>query len=95
MPSKVKTLAAFEKLDDKAFEGLSLTDYLQPLDEIDWFLYEHISCGWVAPSYDNGKFVQAGEAEDNVNGVFTYMTCANINGRYFYLGILPAFQHGS
>lgn len=93
--AKIKTLSKFNKLDraaDKNFEQYSLIDYLQPLDEVDYPLYEYIACGWVAPSYDNGEIIQAGEAEDCVNGVYTYMTCSKIGDKYYYLGILPAFK---
>jgi hypothetical protein len=83
----MKTFKQWEKNKD-----LQITQFLSPLNEIDWYLYEHILCGYVAPSYDNGKIGQSGEPENKINGVYTYMTVATINDKYYYLGILPAFQ---
>lgn len=67
-------------------------EFLNPLDEIDWFFYEHILCGYVAPYYDNGKVGQAGEATDKKDGVYYHETVMTVGDKYYYLGVLPAFQ---
>lgn len=82
----MKTLKQFEKSEK------NLEDFLQPLDRIDWFLYEFILCGYVAPSFDNGTVGQAGEAEKKEHNIYYYRTVMQTKDRYFYLGILPEFK---
>lgn len=70
--------------------------------QIDWELYEHISCGYLAPNYtgtplndENYWVSQNGEAECSFDDGYTskrysYMTVASYPDRtYWYLGILP------
>ena len=84
----MKTLKEFEKI-----QKLELTEYLPEPCEIDWDLYSHVSCGYVASSYLGASLSQAGEAHDtNEDDVYTYMTVSEVNGKYFYLGILPGFK---
>ena len=73
--------------------GLDLDKFIEPFDEIDWYLFEHILCGYVASNYDDGGFGQCGEAwssiKDGEKEVYTYETVKDFGDRYFYLGILP------
>ena len=82
----MKTLKEWEESD------LDLEEYLgnEPC-EIDGELELHIG-EVVAPSYMNGGFTQMGEATDELDGVFTYITTSNFNGKFFFLGVLPSFK---
>lgn len=83
----MKKLRQFEKQEEK-----SLTEFLPEPCEIDEELYLHITCGYVAPSYSDTNLNQAGEAERSKEGIYHYMTVSHVNGKYFYLGVLPEFK---
>ena len=70
-------------------------DYINPMDEIDEDLYNHfleITVPKYAKRYNNQDCYQIGEAFDEVDNVFLYETFTSLNGKYFYLGILPEFK---
>lgn len=69
--------------------GLDLTEFVQPGDEIDYEIYEHIGFALVGPIYNDGKILQCGECSFERDGVDYYMTAKEDNGKYFYLGELP------
>ncbi|TGE22807.1 hypothetical protein [Hymenobacter metallicola] len=71
---------------------VSLTQYLQPCDEIDEELYDHMG-GVVSPQYCTQRLLQSGEPEREERGVMHYLSfMAREDGKYFYLGILPKFK---
>lgn len=76
--------------------NLSLSVYMKEPTEIDEEMYMYIS-EVVAPHYLRQDLTQGGDpygampAEDGTT-VFTYMTVSEVNGKYFYLGILPEFK---
>ena len=82
---KKKTLVKWEETN------LDLDQYLgkEPC-EIDDELYGYI-WEYGPPAYDDGIFTQSYEAAGKVNDVFTFDTFSRINGKYFFLGTLPAF----
>lgn len=84
----MKKLKQFERQEEK-----DLTEFLENPCEIDKEMYYHIICGYVSPSYSgNDGIAQAGEPEKNVDGVYYFMTVSHINGKYWYLGVLPEFK---
>jgi hypothetical protein len=73
--------------------GVELDEYLDAPCEIDEEIYLHLAeC--TTPSFDTGEFMQIGEANDKTPiGTFTFSTVwTTADGRYIYLGILPAFK---
>lgn len=83
----MKTLKQFEKQD----EGFDT--FLKPLDQIDWFLYEHILCAYVPANFDDGQFGQNGECSFEKFETNYYTTVATFNGKYYYLGDMPDFKN--
>jgi len=83
----MKTMKQWDK------SGLDLDQFLNPLDQIDWDLFSHIVCGYVASNYDDGIFGQCGEAMSSImdgdKEVYTYETVRSFGFKYFYIGILP------
>lgn len=85
-----KTLKGWEKSD------LDLDKYLTEPCEIDEDLSLYIGeC--VPPQYLGGGLTQGGDCErheDSEDGepIGYYMTTRIVNGRHFYLGILPEFR---
>lgn len=81
----------------KTFKGwqrsnLDLEDYLQEPCQIDEELHNYLG-EIVAPQYCCDGLIQLGEAERSDNdGIMYYMTSIFMNGKYFYLGILPEFK---
>jgi len=75
---------------------LDLDKYLTEPCEIDEELSLYIGeC--VAPKYCGGGFAQGGDPEkheDSEDGepIGFYMTTSIVNGRHYYLGILPEFK---
>lgn len=76
--------------------GLDLGDYLTEPCEIDEALSLYI--GEVVPAYylDEG-LTQGGDPAKSEMGedgekIMYYMTTSHINGKYFFLGILPEFK---
>lgn len=82
----MKTLEQFES------QELDLDQYLKPLDEIDEELYWHIACGYMPAKYQHGGLIQGGDADDKVGEVYSYATVNEIEGKFYYLGILPEFK---
>lgn len=82
----MKTKAQWEETED-----LELNQYLQPLDEVDEDLYLYMA-GVVHPQYVSPKFLQVGEADDKINGVYFFTTFMRINDKRYYLGSLPEFK---
>ena len=80
-----KTRKGWEK------SNLNLDKYLTEPVEIDEELYNYLGEA-VAPEYCGDGIVQLGEAECEKHGVLHYMTASLVNGKYFYLGILPKFK---
>ncbi len=72
--------------------GLYLEDYISEPCVIDEELHNYLG-EIVAPQYCCKGLIQTGEASlvDSV-GVAHYMTSVHLNGKYFYLGILPEFK---
>ena len=73
--------------------GVDLDKYLTGPCEVDEEIYLYI-VEFCPPTYDDGVFVQSGEAtgETKIYGTFTFDTFQRKDGRYFYLGVLPAFK---
>lgn len=86
----MKTLKDWEE------SSLNMDSYLNEPCEIDEELYlDILEC--VPPHYLGELAQQGGDAIDSFKNekgkeVFTYMTVNNVNGKYFYLGILPEFK---
>lgn len=80
-----KTKRGWEK------SNLNLDKYLTEPCEIDEELYNYIG-ETVAPEYCSDGIIQLGEASYEKDGVLHYDTASFINGKYFYLGILPKFK---
>lgn len=80
----MKTLKQFEKSE------LGIDEFLKPLDRIDWFLYEHILCGYVACNFDDGQFGQNGECSKEKDGVSYYSTVMTVGDKYYFLGDAPS-----
>lgn len=70
---------------------MPITDYLNPGDEVDEEMYNHFA-SVVPPQYCTSRFLQSGEAEDEHQGRYTYMTFGIFSGRHLYLGVLPQFK---
>ena len=70
---------------------MPITDFLQPCDEVDAEMYLHFLEG-AAPQYLARTVFQAGEANYEERGRYHYMTFSEMDEKYFYLGILPAFK---
>lgn len=89
---KKKTLAGWEK------SNVDLNEYLTEPCEIDEELSNYIG-GCVVPQYlgwGNG-LIQGGDPEKHEiqrtgTPIGYYMTTLHINGKHFYLGILPEFR---
>jgi hypothetical protein len=86
----MKTFKKWEK------SNLDMDKYLDTPCEIDEELYLDI-LEYVPPHYLGELAQQGGDAIDSFRNekgkkVFTYMTVNSINGKYFYLGILPEFK---
>lgn len=85
----MKTLKAWEK------SGLNITDYLTEPCRINEELYYYIAES-TSPSYSNSNVVQSGEAERSEGDwnelTLWYMTVSQIDGKFFYLGVLPEFE---
>ena len=81
----MKTKKAWEK------SGLDLDKYLTEPCLIDEDLFLYLG-EIVAPQYCGGGIVQLGEAERSEDGVQFYMSASHIDGKYYYLGILPEFK---
>lgn len=86
---KLKTLTDWEENhSDK-----ELTEYLQPLDEIDEQMYWRIACGFMAAKYQHGGLIQGGDPNEEISeACYTYATVNEINGKFYYLGELPEFK---
>jgi hypothetical protein len=76
----------------KAWEKskLNLNEYLIEPCQIDEELYLSIG-SIVVPKCNLNGFIQCGEAEYEKDDMFYYMTVSIVNGKYYYLGILPEF----
>lgn len=70
---------------------LNLDKYLTEPCEIDEELELYIG-EIVAPQYLGNGLTQMGEAEKDEDGIPFYMTTSCVNGKYFYLGVLPEFK---
>ncbi len=87
----MKTLKKWEK------SGLDLDIYLGEPCEIDEDIANYIG-EVVAPNYLGHDLVQGGDAErsvesyDSFKKIYFYMTTSYVNGKYFYLGVLPEFK---
>lgn len=87
----MKTLKKWEK------SKLDLDDYLSEPCEIDEDLSNYIG-EVIAPQYCGNGLTQGGDAikseesYDNFKKIYFYMTTSYINGKHFYLGILPEFK---
>lgn len=86
----MKTLKGWQK------SNLDMDEYLNQPCEIDEELYlDILEC---VPTHYLGELAQqGGDAVDSFKNhkgkkVFTYMTVNSINGKFFYLGILPEFK---
>lgn len=72
--------------------NLDLKNYLPEPCQIDESLHNYLG-EIVAPQYCYDGLIQLGEAErSDDEGIMYYMTSVHINGKYFYLGILPEFR---
>lgn len=69
-----------------------LDDFLNPLEEIDEELYLYI-IEIVPPYWCYGGFGQNGEpTKKDKHCIYYRDTVMNVNGRYYYLGVLPEFK---
>jgi hypothetical protein len=69
-----------------------LNDYLTEPCQIDEELHNYLG-EIVAPQYCFSGLIQLGEAErSDDDGILYYMSSSFVNGKYFYLGILPEFR---
>lgn len=77
----------------KEFEvsNLNLSEFLIEPTEIDEELALFIGES-VPPSYLSQRLCQGGDAEKEEDGVLFYTTTYIVNGKHFYLGILPEFK---
>ncbi len=82
----MKTLKQFEK------SNTSFDEFLKPMDRIDEELYEHISCAYVASNFSDQKCAQNGECTKSDNGTDYYETVITVDGKYYYLGLMPSFN---
>ena len=92
----MKTLKQWEKN-----EALEWHEFIKPMERIDELLFFHILCGYTASRFDTGytkiddadqSFGQASECKTEIEGVRYYATVGSIEGKYYYLGHLPAFK---
>ena len=83
--AKIKTFKQWEK------SGLELTEYLNPCDQVDEEIVHHMETV-VPPQYSQNGLMQDGEPERMVDGVYFYSTFSKVDGKYYYLGILPEFM---
>jgi len=82
----MKTRKGWEK------SNLDLINYLTEPCQIDEELHNYLG-EIVAPQYCYDGLIQLGEAErTDDDGIFYYMSSSFVNGKYFYLGILPEFR---
>lgn len=80
-----KTRKGWEK------SNLDLDKYLTEPCEIDEELSLYIGeC--VAPTYYSDGLTQGGDPEKHEDSIGFYMTTSIVNGKHFYLGILPEFK---
>ena len=92
--NSIKTYQEWEK------SNLNISDYLPFPCEIDEVLANHISES-TFPHYNTGEFTQGLDPEFSRNSyddspekeVFFYTSFSQINGRFFYLGVLPEFRY--
>lgn len=84
----MKTKKQFEK------QELSVDEFLNPMDRIDYELYSYILCGWVGPNFDDGTVGQNGECSFERDGTDYYSTVMTVKDKYYYLGQLPSFSPG-
>lgn len=83
----MKTLKGWEKSPN-----LNLGEYLKEPCRINEELYNYIA-EVVSPQYCSDGIIQEGEPEfTNEDGIYHYMTVTLVNGKYFYLGVLPEFK---
>lgn len=82
----MKTLKAWEK------SNYRLDAYLGKIPcQIDEALALYIGeC--VAPQYCSPDFTQTGEPDYEKYGVECYITTSSVDGKYYFLGILPEFK---
>ena len=78
-------------LKDWENSKLDLDDYLKEPTEINEELANYIS-GCIAPVYSSNEFTQGGDPRKEEHDILFYQTFMYLNGKYFYLGILPEFQ---
>jgi hypothetical protein len=71
--------------------NIDLSKYLTEPTEIDEELYNTIA-ETVSPAYCSYGLIQDGDPEFEKDGVLHHMTASLVNGKYFYLGILPKFK---
>lgn len=81
-----KTRKGWEK------SNVNLDKYLTEPCEIDEDIYNLIG-ETVAPEYCSNGLIQDGDAHCEIKGVLHHATASYVNGKYFYLGILPKFKH--
>lgn len=82
----MKTLKKWEK------SVLNLEDYMPIPCEIDEELYLYLG-EIVAPQYCGCGFVQLGECErEDKFGTRYFMPASIVEGKYYYIGILPEFK---
>lgn len=82
---KMKTKKEWEN------SNLDLDEYLNEPCEIDEELDLYIGeC--VSPKYNSPLFTQCGEPRYYEDGIGYFMTVSIVNGKHFYLGILPEFK---
>lgn len=80
-----KTYKGWEK------SGLNLREYIPHPTEIDISLWSHLA-EVVSPHYCGHGVTQCGEPEIRKGSELMYETVSSIDGRYFYLGVLPSFK---
>lgn len=78
-----------KKYSDWEDSELDLDKFVNPGDEIDYEIFEHIGYALVGPHFDDGRFLQCGECDYERDGVDYYMTAEEVDGKYFYRGVLP------
>jgi hypothetical protein len=94
LKNSIKTYKGWEE------SNLNLSDYLQFPCEIDEELANHISES-TFPHYNTGEFTQGLDPEFSRDSydespekeVFFYTSFSHIDGKFFYLGVLPEFRY--